>query len=101
MDTVIPRIPSTFIDHADVKFVLDATLDGFQYEEKEAIFFFFVLDATVHDISEVTRLTPGHIVHALNLYAARLESKLRFFKKFVPHNDDEFLPAGEYLITPA
>ena len=95
----MPQIPRAFINHDDVKIVLNDTINQFHHEEKEAIFFYCVLGATINDISEVTRLTPGHIVSALNLYAQRLESKLCFFKKFVPHNNDESLPASEILFA--
>ncbi|MCL2364969.1 MAG: hypothetical protein FWC71_09955 [Defluviitaleaceae bacterium] len=101
METLIPQIPRSFINHADFKVVMDATLDAFGHEEKEAIFFFCVLGAAVHDISTATQLTPGHITSTLNLYAARLENKVRFFKKFMPHNDTELLNAGEYLFMDA
>jgi len=97
MDTFMPQIPRSFINHADIRVVLDATLDDFGHEEKEAIFFFCALGAPVQDISTVTQLAPAHVVSTLNLYAARLESKLHFFKKFMPHNDTELLQAGEYL----
>ena len=91
------KIPSAFINHADIRFVLDETIQGFHHEEREAIFFFYVLDAAVSDISSVTHLMPGHVASVVNLYAERLESKLCFFKKFVPYNDDELLPASEIL----
>ena len=95
--TYIPAIPRAFIKHNDVKLVLNDTINDFHHDEKEAIFFYCVLGVEVNDISEVTRLTPGHVVSALNLYAQRLESRLCFFKKFVPHNDAESLPASEIL----
>ncbi|MCL2364370.1 MAG: hypothetical protein FWC71_06890 [Defluviitaleaceae bacterium] len=95
--TYIPAIPSAFINHKDVKWVLNDTINDFHHDEKEAIFFYCVLGVGVKDISKVTRLTSAHVTSALNLYAARLESKLCFFKKFVPHNDEESLPAGELL----
>ena len=101
MDASIPQIPSAFVHHTDIKLVLGATMDEFMHDEKEAIFFFYALGAAVQDISLVTHLTPGHVTSALNLYAARMESKLRFFKKFIPHNDDESLSAGEYLFMDA
>jgi len=97
----IPQIPCAFIDHDDVKLVLNETIEGFHYDEKEAIIFFHVLGAAVTDIAKVTQLTPGHVVSALSLYAERLESKLCFFKKFVPHDVEQSLPAGEILFLDA
>jgi len=97
----IPQIPSAFIDHDDVRFVLNETIEGFHYDEREAIFFFHVLGEAVTEIAKVTRLSPGHVVSALNLYAERLESRLHFFKKFVPHDDSNSLPAGELLFLDA
>ncbi|MCL2364965.1 MAG: hypothetical protein FWC71_09935 [Defluviitaleaceae bacterium] len=101
MTSYMPQIPCAFIQHDDVKFVLDDTLNQFHHDEKEAIFFHWVLGATVNDISKVTSLTPMHIVSALNLYAERLESKLCFFKKFVPHDNAQSLPASELLFEHA
>ena len=81
----------------DVKFVLSRVLEEFQHEEKEAILFFYVLGATVQDIANVTKLMPAHVTSVLNLYAERLHSRLRFFKKFIPYSDDDLLPADEIL----
>ncbi|MCL2365169.1 MAG: hypothetical protein FWC71_10955 [Defluviitaleaceae bacterium] len=93
----IPKIPSAFINHADVRFVLDSTIEGFPCEEREAIFFFHVLGKAVTEIAKVTCLSPQHIVSALTLYAERMESRLHFFKKFIPYDDDQLLSAGEIL----
>jgi hypothetical protein len=95
----MPQIPRAFVRHDDVKFVLNETIKQFHHEEKEAIFFYCVLGADVNDISEVTSLTPKHVVSALNLYAERLESKLCFFKKFVPYSREESLPVSELLFA--
>jgi len=93
----IPQIPSAFLHHDDVKFVLCETLEGFRHEEKEAILFYYVLGTAVQDIANVTQLMPNHVTSVLNLYAERLRSRLHFFKKFVPYNDNELLPASEIL----
>jgi len=101
MTSSMPQIPSAFIDHEDVKFVLNDTINHFHHDEREAIFFHCVLGADVDDISEATCLTPSHVVSALNLYAERLESKLCFFKKFVPFDNAQSLPASELLFLDA
>jgi len=98
MKACMPQIPRAFIHHDDVKVVLNDTINTFHHDEQEAIIFHCVLGAAVNEIAQVTQLTPGHVVSALTLYAERLESKLRFFKKFVPHNADESLPASEILL---
>jgi len=101
VDRYKPKVPSAFMAHDDIRFVLNETIEGFHPDEKEAIFFFYILDATIHDIAKTTRLMPGHVVSVLNLYAERLESKLCFFKKFVPYNDNESLPADAILFMDA
>ena len=93
----IPAIPSAFVKNSDVKWVLSNTINDFNHDEKEAIFFYCVLGADIKDISKVTHLSQNHVASALSLYCERLESRLCFFKKFVPHNDDESLPASEFL----
>jgi len=97
VDTYIPAIPRAFTKHSDVKWVLSDTINDFHHDEKQAIFFYCVLGVTIKEIATVTRLTQKHVSSALNLYAERLQSRLCFFKKFVPHNDDESLPASEIL----
>ncbi|MCL2363649.1 MAG: hypothetical protein FWC71_03185 [Defluviitaleaceae bacterium] len=95
----VPHIPRTFFDNADVTYVLNEAINGFQHEEKEAIYFHCVLGVTVSEIATITRLTQQHVYNTLNLYAERLETRLRFFKKFVPHDKDEVLPVGEILFS--
>ena len=95
----VPQIPRTFFDNADVAYVLNETINGFQHEEKEAIYFHCVLGVAVSEIATITRLTQQHVHNTLNLYAERLEMRLRFFKKFVPHDNDEVLPASEILFS--
>ena len=95
----VPLIPRTFFDNADVTFVLNDTINGFQHEEKEAIYFHCVLGVAVKEIATITQLTQQHVYNALSLYAERLETRLRFFKKFVPHNNDEVLSASEILFS--
>jgi len=97
VDTYIPLIPSAFTQHRDVKWVLGDTINGFHPEEKQAIFFYCVLGVTIQEIATVTCLTQNHVASALNLYAERLQSRLHFFKKFVPHDEAESLPASEIL----
>jgi len=97
----LPKVPRSFADHADFQVILNVTLNEFQHDEKEAIIFFCTLGAEIEDISVVTQLEPAHIVSTLNLYAARLESKVNFFKKFMPYNEAELLQAGEYLFMEA
>jgi len=101
MKSFVPRIPRAFINHDDVKVVLNDTINQFHHEEKEAIFFHCVLGANVQDISQATQLSPVHVASALNLYAERLESRLCFFRKFVPHNNEESLPASALLFLDA
>jgi len=98
MTALIPQIPCDYIKHNDIKRVLDETIEDFHHDEKEAIFFFCVLGVTIQEIAGVTRLTPHHVTSALNLYAERIESKLHFFKSFVPHNGD-FMPASDLLFN--
>ena len=97
----MPQIPSAFMDDDDVRFVLSETLKSFQFEEQEAIFFFFVLDAAVQDIAMTTQLMPGHVASVINLYTERLDSRLRFFKRFIPYDHDNILPASDFLLMEA
>jgi len=93
----IPAIPRTFFEDADVSYVLNKTINGFLHEEREAIYFYCVLGMAVCEIAFITRLTKQHVYNALNLYAERLETRLRFFKMFVPHDINEMLPASKIL----
>jgi len=93
----VPQIPRTFFDNADVTYALNEIINGFQHEEKEAIYFHCVLGVAVSEIAFITRLSQQHVRTALNLYTERLETRLRFFKKFVPHDNNEVLSASEIL----
>jgi len=95
----IPQIPSAFMHHDDVRFVLGEIIEGFHHEEKEAILFFYVLGTAVQEIANVTQLLPNHVTCVLNLYAERLHSRLCFFKKFVPYDASELIPASEILFS--
>jgi len=91
------NIPRAFIQNDDTRWVLCDIISDFNYEEKQAIYYCCVLDVTVEDVAERIELSPNHVASALGLYSERLESKLRFFKKIVPYDENDLLPICEIL----
>jgi len=92
-----PNIPKAFIENDDVRFVLCNLITDFEHEEKQAIYYYSVLDATIDEIAKSIELSPAHVASALGLYSERLASKLKFFKKIMPYNEGDLLSISEIL----
>ena len=93
-------IPRAFIKNDDSRWVLCDIISEFHHEEKQAIYYCAVFDATVEDVAKKIELSPNHIKCALGLYLERLETKLEFFKKIMPHHESDesdLLPISEIL----
>ena len=90
-------IPKAFMQNDDAKWVLCDVINDFHYEEKQAIYYFCVLDVTIEDVAEKIELSPNHVASTLGLYSERLESKLCFFRKIMPYDENDLLPIGEML----
>jgi len=91
------NIPKSFINNDDSRWVLCDIISDFQYEEKQAIYYCAVFDTTIEDVAEKIELSPFHVVSAIGLYSARLESKLCFFKRIMAYDENDLLPINELL----
>ena len=94
----MPEIPRAFINHEKVKHVLCSTIEDFDYEEQQAIYFFCFMGLPTKAISKAVKLTETHVVSVIGLYAERLASKLCLFKKALPYNADDMLQVSEILL---
>jgi len=90
-------IPKAFIKNDDSRWVLCDIISDFHHNEKQAIYYCTVFDATVEDIAKKIELSPKHVASVLELYSERLESKLDFFKMIMPYDKSELLPISEML----
>ncbi|MCL2354282.1 MAG: hypothetical protein FWC69_06620 [Defluviitaleaceae bacterium] len=84
-------IPRAFIEHTKIKYILYHTIEGFNYEEQQAIIYFHFLKLPIKDIAKATDLAENYVLSAIDLHLERLESKINFFKKFVLHDVDDSL----------
>ena len=91
------NIPKSFINNNDSRWVLCDIISDFQHEEKQAIYYCAVFDTTIENVAKKIELPPFHVVNAIGLYSARLESKLRFFKKIMVYDENDLLPISELL----
>jgi len=90
-------IPRAFIKNDDARWVLSDIISDFSFEEKQAIYYSCVSNATVEDVAEKIELSPTHVASVLTLYLERLAHKLDFFKKFLPYDETDLLPISEIL----
>jgi len=93
----MPEIPKTFFDHAKIRFVLHHTINGFDFEEKIAVYYYCFLNLPISEIAAVTELSENHVASVLGLYSERLKYKIGVFKKAVPYNANDLLPVSELL----
>jgi len=95
----MPKIPRTFINHDRVRLLLYHLVDEFDYEERQALYFYCYLDdVSVSEIAEKVELSQLHVLSVLTLYSERLTSKLNFLKKAVPYDANDLLPVSEILV---
>jgi len=94
-------IPKAFIKNDDTRWILCDVINDFRHEEKQAIYYCCVLDVTIEDVAKKIALSPNHVASALGLYSERLESKLCFFRKIMPYDENDLLPIGEMLFLKA
>jgi len=91
------NLPKAFINNDDSRWVLCDIISDFQHEEKQAIYYCSVLDTTIEDVAEKIEISPFHVASTLGLYSARLESKLRFFKRIMLYDENDLSSISELL----
>jgi hypothetical protein len=91
------KVPRDFLNNDDIRYILSDVLNDFDYEERRVIYFCCILDISISDVLEATILSKSHIKSVLNLYSARLENKLGFFREFVDYNQENLVTIEEML----
>ena len=94
----MPSIPRAFVNHSNAKLILCDTVEGFGFEEQQAIYFYCFLNEPISNIAEKVGLTQAHVASVLGLYSARLTGKLDLFKKALPYDEDDLLHVSELLL---
>ena len=92
------KLPKAFLSNIDIKYILCDIINGFDHEERQAIYLYSLLDITLDEISQVTGISKKHVASAISLYFERLMSKIRFFQSFMSYNGNELLSISEVLL---
>ena len=93
-------VPNAFIQDYWTKKVLIGIIDEFNFEEKQAIYYYFAMSpVTIDVVAKAAQLSQHHTVSALNLYSERLKQKLDFFKQIVDYESDDLVPVVELLFS--
>ena len=93
-----PTVPRAFVTHPKIKYAVYCLIEGFGYEEQQAIgYFYYLTDASIKEIAEKTELTENRVSSSICLYAERLEAKLELFKRILPYDTGDVLPITEIL----
>ena len=90
-------IPRAFIKNDDTRWVLCDLISDLQHEEKQAIYYSCVSDATLEDVAQKIELSTIHVASVLTLYMERLTCKLDFFKRIVQYDEGDMLSVSELL----
>ncbi|MCL2353161.1 MAG: hypothetical protein FWC69_00860 [Defluviitaleaceae bacterium] len=93
------KIPKSFIDHDDIRYLMYDLLNDFNYEEKQAIYFYCILDVSISDVAKAVQLSKEYVIIVLNLYLEKLNIKLSFFKSFMYYEEEDFLLIDEMLLS--
>ena len=93
-----PLIPKSFTTHDKVMEVLYATVEDFNPEEQQAIYYHYYLELSPVTIARTMDLTEPHVISALGLYAERLATRIELFKRMLPHDEDDMLQTREILL---
>ncbi|MCL1786506.1 MAG: hypothetical protein FWG38_00855 [Defluviitaleaceae bacterium] len=97
MGGITPTIPKAFVEDANARWVLSDIINDFYHEEKQAIYYSYAWDGAAENIGEKIELSQTHVASALWLYRERLTSKLDFFKRIIPHDENDHVPVSEIL----
>jgi len=92
------QIPRAFSLHHKIMEVLYATVEEFNPEEQQAIYYHYYLELSPRTISKTLELTEQHVISALGLYAERLANRINLFKRTMPHDDNDMMQASEILL---
>ena len=93
----MPKVPRVFVEYPKIKHELCHTIEEFNFEEKEAIYLYSILNLPISEIAEITALSRTHVMGVLILYSERLRFKLGVFKKAISYNANDLLPVSEVL----
>jgi len=93
-----PQIPRSFALHDKIMEVLYATVEDFNCEEQQAIYYHYHMALSPCTIAKVLELTEQHVVSALGLYAERLATRIDLFKRTLPHDDQDMMQTSEILL---
>ena len=97
MQIKMPQVPRAFINNDKIKLVLCHIANDFEFEERQALYFYCFLGAPINEIAEKVGLSQKHVVNVLGLYAERLTNKLDLFQKSLPYDANDSLPVSEIL----
>ncbi|MCL2365309.1 MAG: hypothetical protein FWC71_11700 [Defluviitaleaceae bacterium] len=93
-----PQIPESFSFHPKIMEVLYATVEDFNCEEQQAIYFHYYMALSPCTISKTLELTELHVISALCLYAERLICRIDLFKRALPHNEGGYMQPCDILL---
>jgi len=93
------KIPKSFVDHDDIRYLIRDLLNDFNHEERQAIYFYCILDLSIDDVAKAVQLSKEYVIIILNLYLERLNIKLSFFKSFMYYKEEDFLLIDEMLLS--
>jgi len=91
------EIPRAFMGNDRIMRVLYSTIEEFENEEKQAIYFYYHLKLPLRAIACNLALSKMHIISTLGLYTERLASKIDLFKKALPYNADDTIQICDIL----
>jgi len=92
-------IPKAILENDKHRALLNHTVERFGHEEKLAIHYCAVTDATIEEVSEAVDLSYDHVASALLLFAERLKRKILFLQSITPHDEKDMIPLEEMLFT--
>jgi len=93
-----PSIPKVFVMQGKVLQLLQAVIDDFDFEEQQAIYFYYHMDLALGDIAGAVGLSEQHVAAVLGLYTERLSGRLELLKKAMTFEEGDSLPIRDILI---
>jgi len=78
--------------------VLCATVDEFDHQEQQAIYYHHYLNLPPQTIAQVVELTEMHVISVLGLYAERLVCKINLFKRAKLGEGDDVMQVSDLLL---
>jgi len=94
----MPQVPKDFIKRPKVNLILCHTAKDFDFEERQALYYYCFLNAPISEIAEKVGLSQSHVVSVLGLYSGRLSSKLELFKRALAYDSNDLQPVSEIML---